>query len=180
MLIANALAEVKEQLNIASTDATFDADLTTDINFAVKDLYPLAMSEVAPNTSATFESDNRSISIPAGMTLIRKVEIADQSVDFWQHETKIYLLNTFSGTESIRIFGFGRHTITTVPEEIESVIINWAVAKFYLRLAGNRRKYNIYVGNVGAVSNRDMKDSAQFFKEMGDSLLEERSAVRGY
>jgi hypothetical protein len=175
------LAEVKNVLNISV--ATFDTDINTDLDFAVKDLYPIAVQDIAVAT-VTLLSDYRSFTIPTGTSIVRRVEVDGYSVDFIVHGTKVFFTQgpVDSGSE-VTCFGQGRWGFadyTDIPLELHTVLIYWAVAKFYTALAGNKRKYNIYVGTVGSAADRDMKDSADYFKELGDQYLEERTGIRGF
>lgn len=176
------LAEVKNVLNIASGVTTYDTEINTDLDFAVKDLYPLVVQDIAPVT-ATLLTDLRSFSMAAGTEIVRRVEIDGYSMDFFCHNGKVYLVSTVDSTAEITVFGQGRWGFadyTNIPLELHTVLLYWAVAKFYTALAGNKRKYNIYVGTVGSAADRDMKDSADYFKELGDQYLEERTGVRGF
>lgn len=177
---ADLLTEVKNTLNI--TVSTYDTELNSDLDFAVKDLYPLACKEVAPAT-VTLASDLRSFTVPSGSDIVRRVEINGYSMDYFCHGGTVYLMNTVESSDVVTAFCLGRYVVGTyadIPSELETVLIYWAVAKFYTALAGNKRKYNIYVGNVGSAADRDMKDSADYFKELGDQYLEERVGVRGF
>lgn len=177
---ADLLTEVKNTLNI--TVSTYDTELNNDLDFAVKDLYPLACKQIAPAT-VTLNSDLRSFTVPAGSDIVRRVEINGYSMDFFCHGGTAYLESTVDSSDTVQAFCLGRYVTSAysdIPSELETVLIYWAVSKFYTALAGNKRKYNIYVGNVGSAADRDMKDSADYFKELGDQYLEERVGVRGY
>lgn len=175
------LAEVKDNLNI--TVSTFDTALNTKLDFSVKDLYPIVVQDLAPAT-VTLLSDYRSFTIPSGTSIVRRVEVDGYSIDFITHGNTIYFTGgTVDPDSVVTCFGQGRWGFadyTDIPVELHTVLIYWAMAKFYTSLAGNKRKYNIYVGNVGSAADRDMKDSADYFKELGDQYLEERTGVRGF
>lgn len=177
---ADLLTEVKNTLNI--TVSTYDTELNSDLDFAVKDLFPLAAKEIAP-VAVTLNSDLRSFAVPSGSDIVRRVEINGYVQDFFCHGGTAYLMTPADSGDTVTAFCLGRYVptaYTDIPSELETVLIYWAVAKFYTALAGNKRKYNIYVGNVGSAADRDMKDSADYFKELGDQYLEERTAVRGF
>jgi hypothetical protein len=173
---ADILAEVKNTLNIAVS--TYDTDLTADLGFAVKDLYPIVVKDVAP-AAATLNSDNRSVDVPAGIDQVRRVEIDGVSTDFFVHADTIYFPEEVATTATVSVFGAARMAIADVPAELETVLIYWTVSKFYAALAGNKRKYNSYMGTQGAAADRDIKDSADYFKQLGDEYLDDRVAVRG-
>jgi hypothetical protein len=177
---ADLLTEVKNTLNI--TTSTFDTDLNSDLDFAVKDLFPMVVKEIAP-VAATLDSEGRKCTVPATIDRVGKVELGGFDVDYTVHAGSVYLRETADPSASVNVYGYARFAITdyaSIPLEAETAIVYWAVSKFYAALAGNKRKYNSYMGTQGAAADRDIKDSADFFKQMGDDHIEQRFAVRGY
>lgn len=186
--VATLVADAKRMLNI--TDSTFDSDLTTYVPYAIKLLSPIALNEVAADTTKTVNSDNRTIDLPTGMRQVRSgglelysSDVSDYRVfsDFRQHGSKIVTdYYVAAGTQS-RIWGLSdyKQDASDLPIELELVIVYWTMSLFYNSLAGNKRKYNIYVGTTGSAADHDMKDSATFYMNEGNSILTDRVTVRG-
>lgn len=178
---ADLLVEVKNTLNIIN--ANYDTDLNSDLDFAVKDLFPMVVKDVAP-VDAVLDADGRILAVPASVDLVGAVEVNGYDADIKKiHAGSIYLRETVEGLAPAKVFGYARLLITdyaSIPLEAETAIVYWAVAKFYASLAGNKRKYNSYIGSQGSAADRDMKDSADFFKQLGDDHIAERFAVRGF
>lgn len=184
---ATALALVRSQANIPASNTSFDSDIATYITQAVQMLWPVAGADIDADTTKTVNADNRTITLPSGTLDVERLELysSDDSDyyptnEFTVHNRKTIRLDSYvaSGT-ACRIWGRGYYTITTVPPELEWVVIYWALSLLYASFAGNKRKYNIYVGAAGAAGDRDMKDSAQFFRSAGNDLLVDRVGIQG-
>lgn len=178
---ADLLAEVKTTLNIVNNN--YDTDLNSDLDFAVKDLFPMVVKDVAP-VSTVLDIDGRVLPVPATIDVVGSVEVNGYDADVKKiHAGSIYLRETVESLAPANVFGYARILISdyaAIPLEAETAVIYWAVAKFYASLAGNRRKYNSYIGTQGSAADRDMKDSADYFKQLGDDHIAERFAVRGF
>jgi hypothetical protein len=177
---ADLLAELKRKLNILN--ANFDTDLNSDLDFAVKDLYPIVLKDV-PVAQANVDANGRDITLPAGIDIIQAVEVNGYDVDIKRkHNGILQLRELVNGGDLADIYGFTRILTTdyaSIPLEAETAVILFAMSKFYASLAGNRRKYNSYMGSQGAAADRDMKDSVDYFHQLGKEHLEEHFAVRG-
>ena len=190
--ITTARNRVKDFADVPSGNSSFDDDINNYVQDAAKQLYPIAMRELGPDTSASFNTDARDCSLPSGYEQVRILELYDSGMsdyyptsDFKVHNGKIWLDNPVTESTQARIWGWGRHVVaadaanTTVPDELELVVLYWATSFFYDALAGNRRKYNIYVGSGGQAADRDMKDSSAFFMEKANQLLADRAKLAG-
>lgn len=177
---------VKDLADIASTDTSFDADIDNYVTSAVNNLYPMAMAEVAPDITKTFAADGRNVTLPSGIDQIRRLELYDSTIsdyvpepDFIVHGTEIWLDEAVSASTVARIWGWARYALTTVPAELELVVIYWATSYLYDSLAGNKRKYNTFIASTGAAGDRDMKDSADFYLQKGNQMLVDRAKLAG-
>jgi hypothetical protein len=176
----------KKVLNIPAATVTFDTDIDDYVTQAVQLLYPLAPIEIDADTTVVIGSDNRTASLPSGVLDVAELEIYDSdNSDYYPtneyriHNGKIKMDTYLLAGTRLRIWGLGAYAITTLPTYLEMVVIYWTVSIFYAALAGNKRKYNLYVGAAGAAGDRDMKDSVDFFRGQGNDLLADRIAIRG-
>lgn len=182
---ADLITRIKAFLDIS--DATYDDELDDFLDASINILAGRGvLTEVARDASVTISADETEFSLPSGVEEIRRLELYDADIadyvrcpDFIQHGTKIYLDNAVPVATATRIYGLAKHTIATLPAELEMPVVYWVVSMFYSLLAGNRRKYNAYLGTSGSAANRDMKESAQYYKELGDDLLLDAKTVRG-
>jgi hypothetical protein len=188
--IATLRASAKRQLGIKSTDTTFDSDLDENAAYAIKMLSPIVLNEIASDVTKTVNTDGRTIDLPSGTRQVRSgglelysADVADYCnfSDFKQHGTKIVLDYYVTPGTAVRIWGLGDFNVTAtdLPIELELVIVYWVMSMFYNKLAGDKRKYNIYVGTTGAAADHDMKDSATYWKQEGNELLVDRANIRG-
>lgn len=180
--------QVKDFASVPAANTNYDADIANYVAYAIKLLAPIALQELPANTTKTVNSDGRTIDLPATILQVRDLELyatdlADYSGfnDFKQHGSQILLDYYVSPGTQVRIWGLGYYAqdATTLPVELEIVIVYWALSMLYSSFAGDKRKYDIYVGSTGAAGDRDMKDSSTFYKNEGDQLLLDRVAVRG-
>ena len=177
MLIADALIAVKDELDIDV--ATWDTDITRYVTRAVNRLFPYVQSEVKDTTVSLTDTQWR-FTLPATCESIRFMyDASDYRVeDFIQHAREVILKETLaSGT--LTIYGNGRYTLATLPAEYEEAIIYYAIAYFYSFLAGNKRKYNVYMQNASnAVSN--MREMADWYEGRANTYLQDRGVLLGY
>lgn len=183
-------SQVKYFAGIKSTDTSFDTDIDTQVQYAIKNLAPVALLEKTYDTTKTVNSDGVTIDLPTGVLQVRSggLEIYDNDLadyrvctDWRQHGSQIRLTSAVDSGTAVRIWGLGyyKSDATDLPQELELPVVYWALSYFYVYLAGNKRKYNIYVGTTGAAADKDMKDSAAEWKAEGDSLLLDRVTLRG-
>ena len=184
--VTTARNRVKDLADVSASDTSFDTDIDNYVQTAIDNLYPFALNEVAPDTSKTFAADSRSVTLPTGVVDVRRLELYDSATsdysptrNFITHAGSIYLDEAVSVSTQAKIWGWGRHTISSVPAELYLVVFYWAVAQFYAALAGNKRKYNLYIANTAASADRDMKDSADYFEQKGNTLLADRTKLAG-
>jgi len=181
---ATARSRVKDLLDIS--DTSLDSDIDNYVTDAVNMLYPIAMAEVAPDTTKTFASGGRDVTLPSGVDQVRRLELYDDDLsdyyptdDYIVHAGSIWLDQATSSSTQARIWGWARHTIGTVPAELYDVVFYWAASLFYSALAGNKRKYNIYIGSAGSAADRDIKDSADYYMNHANQILADRAKLAG-
>lgn len=192
MITTEALALVRSQANIPASNTTFDTDINTYVQKALSWLFPVAMADIDPDTTKYVNSDGRTIDLPTGTVDVGDLELYDTETsdyrpisEFRLHGTKIKLDSYCAPGTQARIWGLGSYAITassgttTLPAYLDMVIVYWALSMLYASFAGNKRKYNQYVSASGAVGDRDMKDSVDFFKNMGNDLLIDRVGIKG-
>ena len=193
------LPQVKAILNIGNGQGgsvnltTFDSQLTDHMRLAVSNLYPQAQAELTPDTSLVWPSSDNVLTLPTGVRGIRMLEIKSDATYYRRIDSSHYMVHgsqVILGTLEwasypMRVWGLGNYVLhassaasTTLPSELEVVVVYWTVALFYESLAGNRRRYNVYVGAAGAAADQDIKDSAEYFTERGQEILLQRSANR--
>lgn len=193
------LPQIKDLLNIPSGNTslanvtTWDTQLNNFMIQAVNLLWPIAQNELAPDISLTWPTSDPVLTLPAGVLGVRFMEVKCDgtnwqrvSKDNWYtHGTQLLLKQLQWAGKAIRIWGLGRYKLdpsvganTTLPVELEQVIIYWTAALFYESLAGSKRKFDVYAGAAGAAADHDIKDSAQYMHDRGQELLDQRAPLR--
>lgn len=187
---AGLRSQVKYFAGIKSTDTSFDTDIDTQVAYALKNLAPIALKENTSDVTKSVNADGVTIDLPTGTLQIRSagLELYDNDVsdyriftDWRQHGTQIRLNYYVTPGTQARIWPLGYYNAdySDLPQELELVVVYYALSFFYVYLAGNKRKYNIYAATTGAAADHDMKDSAQEWKQEADNLLMDRVTVRG-
>lgn len=174
---ADVLASIKLELAIANTD--FDSDLTDKIARSVKRLFPYVQSEV--KATVTVNQGDWRFTLPASCESIRFMYDADENKieDFIQHAREIIVRDYGLTAGTITIYGNGRYTLLTLPAEFEEAIIYYACSLFYAQLAGDKRKYNIYMQSTGAQGVNNMRETADWYEERANTYLQDRGILLG-
>jgi hypothetical protein len=189
MIIAAALTAVKYRLDILNTDTTFDAQLTDYINQAVNRLYPRTGVEVAAQTAnLTVDTygegtvDLSALSTP--VTDVRFVEVTEGYAMYpadskMVHGTILRLRDLPTSVTQVKIWGLNSFTLATVPASLELAIYWYAMSEFYENLAGNKRKFNIYMQTTGVSAMQEMRQEALFYEQKADAYVDEQAPVYG-
>lgn len=180
--------KVKRRLSIPETNTEFDADIADYVSDAVNMLYPIIHRELVPET-VTLAKDSNTIdlsTLAGNVKAVRYIEIYDatNSVynaydDFVQHGDTLYINYDWDEAKTVKVFGLGAYTESTVPTEFASVVVNWAMSEFYSNLVGNSRKYNLYTQNSGARKADNMRDLSDYYWVRGNQLLVDRAKIEG-
>ena len=178
MVIADTLVAVKAELDIASAITTFDTDLTAFVGRGIKRLFPYVQAEMIDET-VTIAPGANTFTLPVGLESVRFMYDADgyRVEDFIQHDREI-IMSELPAEGTMKIYGNGRFTLATLPEEYEEAVIYYTCALFYSQLAGSKRKYNAYMAS-GASSVDSMRDMAQWYEERGNTYLQDRGVLLG-
>lgn len=174
---ADVLASVKSELDIDGT--TFDTDLADKIDRSVKRLFPYVQSEV--KETLAIDNDTWRFTLPASMESIRFMYDADDDKieDFLQHGREIIVRDYGLNAGDLTIYGNGRFTLATLPDEYVEAVILYSCSLFYSQLAGNRRKYNQYMQN-GKGDVQVMREQANWYEERANTFLQDRGVLLGY
>lgn len=178
MVIADTLAAVKAELDIASAVTTFDTDLTAFANRSIKRLFPYVQDEIIDET-ITIGTDENTFDLPATLESIRFMYDADgyRVENFIQHDREV-IMDELPAEGVMKIYGNGRFTLATLPAEYEEALIYYTCALFYSQLAGSKRKYNAYMAS-GAQAVNNMRDMAQWYEERANTYLQDRGVLLG-
>lgn len=185
--------KVKRALYIKLATTTFDTDITSLVDRAVTSLPPQVLLPSAP-VESTVNSDQESVTYPAGVFHVARLDIKLDGDDFWKPYAltrnwngKVYLSDQFDSGTDVRLWPLvaaevkdcpkpdnTTSTTTTLPLHYDDIVVFRTVSYFYDLLAGNKRKYNSYVAASGAAGDRDMKDSSDFYEDKAQETINER------
>jgi hypothetical protein len=186
---ATALTAVKHRLGIDNGVTTWDTILADFIVQAVQRLAPKAMREVAPQEVAVSpDSYGEAVVDMSGLgtpiTVARQVEASSASAyhpanSTFQHGTELRIQELDSSVSSVRIYGLVPFVIDTVPDELQLAVLWFAISEFYDYLAGNKRKYNVFIQSTGARAVDNMRDESTYFEQKAEVFLDEHSMNYG-
>lgn len=189
MLIAAGLTAVKNRLDIANSDTTFDTQLTDYFTQAVNRLYPKTGVEVAAQTASlsvdSFGEASVDLStLTTPVTDVRFVEVNGGQATFpadskMVHGTILRLRDLPSYVTQAKIWGINSFTLATVPASLELAVYWYVMSEFYENLAGNKRKFNIYMQTNGVSAMSEMRQEALFYEQKADAYVDEQSPMYG-
>lgn len=172
---------IKTRLSVDTTD--FDTDIDTFVNESVDALYPMVMDEASPEEVSIGTNDTK-FDLPAGIDDVKRIEYKEgrlylpfQGV-YHQHGSEV-IFESAPGNLTLRVYGLSRYSVTEVPSQLQTVVINWAMSEFYSMLVGNKRKYNIYAQSSGARSADNMRDLSDYYLDRGNQTLNDRARIHG-
>lgn len=168
---------VKSRLKLKQTDTTFDQDIDEFLQSAVDRLFPFVQTEVTETVEVA--EDDWQFTLPEGVESIRMLfdDESHQYTNFIQHNRTILLREKFAeGT--FTIMGNGKYTLDTLEDWLKLPIYWYAMAEFYLTLAGDKAKYNIYMAN-GARQVDNMRDQSEYLEERANTYLQDRGVLLG-
>lgn len=184
---STAQDRVKRKLYIGTSNTDFDTEIDQFVDEAVDELWPILQEELAPDTSTSLAAEENEFDLPDGCEGVRWLEASDSQAtylkiptsDYTVHAGKVYLDEPFAENKTIKVFGLGRYAQADVPAEFCETVICWATSKFYHFLAGNKRKYNIYMQTTGRSGTDNMIDLADYFRDIGNQHLMDRVSLIG-
>lgn len=186
MTAAEYRSAVKKRVDIDEAVTTFDTYIDDFVTQSVRRLYPLASEETAPDTVTI--TVNTAGEAEVTFTAIdnddvRMVEVYDGAFWFpvdliYRHGNTIRLRGLNTNCVQAKLYGLKAYATTTVPQHLELAVIWYAMSQFYDFVAGNKRKYNVYMQNGGS-SVDDMRQQSDYYEAKADDLLKERATIYG-
>ena len=168
---------VKSRLKIKQSETAFDQDIDEYLQSAVDRLFPFVQTERTDTVEVA--EDDWKFTLPDGVESIRMLfdDSDHQYTNFIQHDRTILLREMFAeGT--FTIYGNGKYTLETLESWLLLPIYWYAMAEFYLTLAGDKAKYNIYMAN-GARQVDNMRDQSEYLEERANTYLQDRGVLLG-
>lgn len=182
-----ALERVKTRLHIAASNTDFDADINDYVESAVNRLYPM-VTKLMDTREVTLTSNSQTVELQSGAEGVSFIEIIqDGEYDFYEEYSlvgrKIRFDNSQTSGRKFAITEYTRHTyaaITDIPAEYELVVVYWAMSEFYEFLAGNKRKYSVYMNSAGTNAVDNMQDMVDRLEERANDILGDRFEMGGH
>jgi hypothetical protein len=168
---------VKSRLKLKQSDTAFDQDIDEYLQSAVERLFPFIQTERTDTVEVA--EDEWKFTLPDGVESIRMLfDSEDHEIsDFIQHDRTVLLRDKFDyGT--LTIYGNGKFTLETLEDWLKQPIFWFAMAEFYLTLAADKAKYNIYMAN-GARQVDNMRDQSEYLEERANTYLQDRGVLLG-
>lgn len=182
---ASARTAVKLRLDIPDADVTWDALIDAVVLTAVARLFPICQEEVDVATSDITVDDygEAVVTLATGTTGARRVEISSGygwslADDTFHQGTSLYIRDLDSSITQARIYGLKAYELTTVPDYLQLAVFWYAMSEFYDYLAGNKRKYNMYVSG-GARQVDNMRDESDFYEQKANQYVNDRATIYG-
>lgn len=188
MIYTDARNQIKRRLDIDSAVTTFDDAIDDFVLSGVKRLYPIAARELAPESvSISVDSYGEAIVDLSTLTdeplAARRVDVSagfgwSPAQHNYHHGTSLFIRELESDITNAKVYGLARHYLGTVPEELEQAVLWYAMSEFYDYLAGNKRKYNIYMQS-GARAVDNMRDESEYYEQKANVYLNDRVTLYG-
>lgn len=182
---ASARTAVKQRLDIASTETTWDDLIDAVVLTAVSRLFPICQEEVAVSTQnlTIDDSGEAVVTLATGVTGARRVEVTSgegwfPADDTFHHGTSVYIRDLDADVTQARIYGLKAYELTTIPEYLYLAVFWYAISEFYDYLAGNKRKYNLYVAS-GARQVDNMRDESEYYEQKANVYVNDRATIYG-
>ncbi len=191
--IITARSKIKNKLDIASADVTYDAILLECIEQAIPRLSPWIQYQVAEDVSQSLAVDADKFTLTAGQDLQRlygRTASTDvwRELDLWrQHRNTVYITEPVDSTTSLKILSQRPFTYSDADLELLATdypsamlpLYNFAMSEFYTYLTGNKRKFNDYIQSRGVSTLDEMKDLVTFYEERAIKILENEVSAEG-
>lgn len=183
-----ARTSVKKRLDIADSETAFDDNIDEFVQYAVKRLAPIILEEVdTQNVDVSVDSYGEVVvdlsTLTTPLYSARKVEGSsggsfDIMDNTYHHGKYLHVTEVPQSTMTLRIYGLKRYTLEDLPDEFHQIVIWFAMSEFYDFLAGNKRKYNIYMGS-GARMVENMRDESDIYEQKANDFLNDRAELYG-
>jgi hypothetical protein len=184
-----ALARTPVKNRLGVTDTSFDTQIDDFITQAINRLFPRAGQEVSmqavsisPDSYGEAFVDLSTLTTPiADVRLVEYVGTGATAPadNKYLHGTSLRLRDLPSWATSLKLYGLNRHTLSTVPAELELAVIWYAMSEFYELMTASKSKYNIYSQSSGARAVDNMRDEALFYEQKADAHVEEHANLYG-
>lgn len=186
MTLAEYTTAVKRRLDIEVAATEFDDEIGDFIEQSVKRLYPLTAQEVDPEiVSVTIDSygEGEVSFTTESLDDVRLVEAYDGSSWFpvdgvYRHGSKLRVRGLSTDVSQLKLYGLLAYDVETVPGFLELPVIWYSMSEFYDMLAGNKRKYNVYMQNGGAALD-DMRQESDYYEAKAQRYIEEHATAYG-
>ena len=192
--IQTARNTVKDKLDIASSDTTFDTLLTACVQEAIPRVYPYVQDKLAEDTSVTLAVDDDSFTLPVSGSQLERMYWRESSDDVWeevdgwtQWNDTIYLEEKVTTAKSVKVLAKGNYAVTDaglalLQTDFPAVMLPiyyFAMAQFAIRLVGNKRKFNIYQQMNGTRTLSEMQELHDFYDLNAKQILEDEISAEG-
>ena len=192
--IQTARNTVKQKLDIASADTTFDDLLTDAVEEAIPRVYPYIQNKLAEDTSVTLSSGDDSFTLANSGSVAENIywrssaTAAWEEVEAWrQWNDVIYLEEAVTQTMYVKVLAKDNYAVTDVGlAELQAdypaamlPIYYFAMAQFVIRLIGNKRKFNIYQQMNGTRTLSEMQELHDFYDVNARQILEDEISAEG-
>lgn len=188
MEAADARNSVKLRLDISSTVDTFDEAIDEFVLSAVGRLSPIALRDVDyQDIDLTVDAYGEAVidlsSLGTPLHSVRRAEVSsggsyDSVDDTYHHGGKYYLRDLDSSYNTARLYGLVEYDLANVPSYLKLAVIWFAMSEFYDFLAGNKRKYNVYMGS-GARTVENMREESDVYEQKANDYLNDRVELYG-
>lgn len=193
MTTTEALAAAKNRLGIASSDTSWDTQLTDFFDMAVDRLFPRVQKEIAAQeTTPTIDDYGEATISLTGLSTplddVRLVEATEgnqwYSADrIFRHSTNLRVRDLAPTVTSLRIYGLKKYVVSgaavDIPEHMEQPVLWYMMSEFFDYLGGNKSRYNIYAQSAGARTVDNMRDESDYYEAKADDYIEKYANLYG-